>query len=103
MPVGPNGPDPFDGSFTHSGDAFTVTGSGDIAPEVPETWDGLGSKAEYSLYGTVVGLIAVIIVAALFMTAEYRRGLIRLTLAASPRRGRSSPPRRWSSAWLPSS
>jgi ABC-type transport system involved in multi-copper enzyme maturation permease subunit len=30
----------------------------------------------------------VIIVATMFMTAEYRRGLIRLTLAASPRRGR---------------
>jgi ABC-type transport system involved in multi-copper enzyme maturation permease subunit len=88
MPVGPNGPNPFNGSFTRSGDAFRVTGSGDIAPEVPETWNGLGTKAEDALYGTVVALIAVIIVAALFMTAEYRRGLIRLTLAASPRRGR---------------
>ena len=29
-----------------------------------------------------------IVVAAMFMTAEYRRGLIRTTLAASPRRGR---------------
>jgi ABC-type transport system involved in multi-copper enzyme maturation permease subunit len=36
----------------------------------------------------VVGIIAVAIVAALFITAEYRRGLIRLTFAASPRRGR---------------
>jgi ABC-type transport system involved in multi-copper enzyme maturation permease subunit len=89
MPVGPNGPDPFNGSFTHSGDAFRVTGSGDIAPAVPETWNGLGTKAEDALYGTVVGLIAVIIVAALFVTAEYRRGLIRLTFAASPRRGRA--------------
>jgi ABC-type transport system involved in multi-copper enzyme maturation permease subunit len=30
----------------------------------------------------------VIVVAAMFMTAEYRRGLIRVTFAASPRRGR---------------
>jgi ABC-type transport system involved in multi-copper enzyme maturation permease subunit len=30
----------------------------------------------------------VIVVGALFITAEYRRGLIRVTLAASPRRGR---------------
>jgi ABC-type transport system involved in multi-copper enzyme maturation permease subunit len=30
----------------------------------------------------------VIVVATMFITAEYRRGLIRVTLAASPRRGR---------------
>jgi ABC-type transport system involved in multi-copper enzyme maturation permease subunit len=35
-----------------------------------------------------IGLIAVMVVGALFITAEYRRGLIRVTLAASPRRGR---------------
>ena len=33
-------------------------------------------------------LIVVVVVGALFITAEYRRGLIRTTLAASPRRGR---------------
>jgi ABC-type transport system involved in multi-copper enzyme maturation permease subunit len=38
--------------------------------------------------GAFAGLIAVIVVATMFMTAEYRRGLIRTTLAASPRRGR---------------
>ena len=38
--------------------------------------------------GTFAALIAVIVVGALFITAEYRRGLIRTTLAASPRRGR---------------
>ncbi len=35
-----------------------------------------------------IGLIAVIVVAAMFVTGEYRRGLIRVTLAATPRRGR---------------
>src|SRR6185437_6360924 len=35
-----------------------------------------------------VGLLALVVVAALFVTAEYRRGLIRLTLAATPARGR---------------
>src|SRR6185437_15476771 len=35
-----------------------------------------------------VGLLALVVVAALFVTAEYRRGLIRLTLAATPSRGR---------------
>ena len=34
------------------------------------------------------GLIAVLVIAVMFITAEYRRGLIRITLAASPRRGR---------------
>ncbi len=34
------------------------------------------------------GLIAVIVIGVMFITAEYRRGLIRTTLAASPRRGR---------------
>jgi ABC-type transport system involved in multi-copper enzyme maturation permease subunit len=38
--------------------------------------------------GAVAGLIALVVVAAMFITAEYRRGLIRTTLIASPRRGR---------------
>jgi hypothetical protein len=42
---------------------------------------------EQTLLGAAAGLIAVIVVAAMFMTAEYRRGLIRVTFAASPRRG----------------
>jgi ABC-type transport system involved in multi-copper enzyme maturation permease subunit len=65
-----------------SGGTFTVTGSGDIAPAVG------GTGIERTLIGAFAGLIAVIVVAALFITAEYRRGLIRTTLAASPRRGR---------------
>ena len=36
------------------------------------------------LIGTFAGLIAVAVVATMFMSAEYRRGLIRTTLAASP-------------------
>jgi ABC-type transport system involved in multi-copper enzyme maturation permease subunit len=38
--------------------------------------------------GTFAGLIAMVVIATMFITAEYRRGLIRTTLAASPRRGR---------------
>lgn len=78
----------FDGTFSQAGGAFTVTGSGDIAPDVPEAPDGNGSTVQNALIGGVFALIAVIIVAALFVTAEYRRGMIRLTFAASPRRGR---------------
>jgi ABC-type transport system involved in multi-copper enzyme maturation permease subunit len=73
--------------FSRSGDSLSVRGSGDIAPAVggdPSPGRGL----DRTLVGTFAGLIALIVVAVLFITAEYRRGLIRTTLAASPRRGR---------------
>ena len=41
-----------------------------------------------ALVGTFFGLIPLIVVAAMFITAEYRRGLIRVSLTAAPRRGR---------------
>ena len=70
---------------------FTVSGSGDIGPLLggPGMSEGGGdiTLRDY-LYGTFAGLIAVAVVAAMFMTSEYRRGLIRTTLAASPNRGR---------------
>ena len=71
------------GGFTKSVGTFTLAGSGDIAPYVTDV-DPLGTV----LKGSLVGLLAVIAVGALFITAEYRRGLIRTTFAASPRRGR---------------
>jgi ABC-type transport system involved in multi-copper enzyme maturation permease subunit len=69
---------------------FTVTGSGDIAPFMAGAGSGAGPTGtiEQHLVGTFAALIAVIVIAAMFMTAEYRRGLIRTTFAASPRRGR---------------
>jgi ABC-type transport system involved in multi-copper enzyme maturation permease subunit len=67
-----------------------VTGSGDIAP-IPAGHGGPADSAttltDY-LLGTFAGLIALAVIAAMFMTAEYRRSLIRITLAASPRRDR---------------
>lgn len=72
--------------FQAAGDRFTVRGSGDIAPVVPGRGD-IESTVGGSLVGVFAGLIAVIVVATMFITAEYRRGLIRTTLAASPRRG----------------
>ncbi len=71
------------GGFTRSGGTFTLAGSGDIAPYVTDV-DPLGTV----LKGSLVGLLAVIALGALFITAEYRRGLIRTTFTASPRRGR---------------
>ncbi len=74
---------PHQAGVQSSGGTFAVTGSGDIAPYVP-ILDPLG----LSFKGTLVGLIAVIALAALFITAEYRRGMIRTTFTASPHRGR---------------
>ena len=82
---GPAGNGPQAEQFTQSGSTYTVTGSGDIAPADSKQ---AGQPIEQSLAGDFAGLIALIVVAALFVTAEYRRGLIRVTLAASPRRGR---------------
>ena len=72
---------------TTAGQRLTVTGTGDIAPTVAGL-AGAGAPVEQTLAGAFVGLIVVIVLATLFMTSEYRRGLIRITLAASPRRGR---------------
>ena len=41
-----------------------------------------------TLAGTFAGLIAVLVVGTMFITAEFRRGLIRVTLTASPQRNR---------------
>ncbi|HTW02410.1 MAG TPA: ABC transporter permease subunit, partial [Streptosporangiaceae bacterium] len=49
---------------------------------------GLNSTIEDHLVGAFAALIVMVVVGAMFMTAEYRRGLIRTTLAATPRRGR---------------
>jgi hypothetical protein len=46
-----------------------------------------GLPVAQALAGAFAGLIALAVVAAMFMTAEYRTGLLAVTLAASPRRG----------------
>jgi len=71
------------GRFRQSGGTFTVAGSGDIAPFVP-----IVDPLQVTFYGTLFGAIAIIALGAVFITGEYRRGMIRTTLAASPRRGR---------------
>jgi ABC-type transport system involved in multi-copper enzyme maturation permease subunit len=78
------------GGYHQAGGRFTVTGSGDIAPIAAGhggPLDAAATVADY-LLGTFAGLIALAVVATMFITAEYRRSLIRVTLAASPRRGR---------------
>jgi ABC-type transport system involved in multi-copper enzyme maturation permease subunit len=78
------------GSYHQAAGMFTVTGQGDIAPIPAGHGGGADSALLVSgfLIGTFAGLIALGVVAAMFITAEYRRSLIRVTFAASPRRGR---------------
>jgi hypothetical protein len=71
------------GGYRHAGGAFTIRGSGDIAPAVTAGGD---TAASILLQPLVVALLVWVIVATLFVTSEYRRGLIRTTLAAIPNR-----------------
>jgi hypothetical protein len=73
------------GTLRQSADTVIVTGSGDISPLAGE---GDVLSIQRALDGTFFGLIALIVVGAMYITAEYRRGLIRVSLTAEPRRGR---------------
>ncbi|MEV0321473.1 DUF1349 domain-containing protein [Streptomyces sp. NPDC050658] len=73
-----------DGELRRSGGTFTVSGSGDIAPGTPMQPDLVAA----ALTGTQLGLVLIAALGVLFITAEYRRGMIRTTFAVSPRRGR---------------
>ncbi len=67
-----------------------MTGSGDIGPIVAGGVNSsyiTGTLADH-LLGVFLALLVIVVIAAMFITVEYRRGLIRTTLAASPRRGR---------------
>jgi ABC-type transport system involved in multi-copper enzyme maturation permease subunit len=76
------------GKYTQSGGSLTLTGSGDIAPADAQIDSLGGTSIDSTLQGGFAGMIAVVVLGALFITVEYRRGLIRLTMAATPRRGR---------------
>ncbi|NUT37893.1 MAG: ABC transporter permease subunit [Hamadaea sp.] len=79
MPKSATGPS----EVTESGGVYTVTGSGRIGPQtVPD------DPVQIALIGVLAGIMALIAVGVLFATAEYRRGMIRSTFAAEPRRGR---------------
>jgi ABC-type transport system involved in multi-copper enzyme maturation permease subunit len=77
------------GGMSRSGDTFAITGTGDISGYGIASWRSPGDDdvVVNSLFGVRVGMIAVIALGVLFVTAEYRTGLIRTTLAAGPRRG----------------
>jgi hypothetical protein len=72
------------GEYHRSGGAFIVSGSGDIAPAIA---GGFASTLSSTMpLAIVVGLIVLVVVAAMFVTTEYRRDLIRTTFTAIPRR-----------------
>jgi ABC-type transport system involved in multi-copper enzyme maturation permease subunit len=73
--------------FSQTAGTFTISGSGDIAPAV-SGGAGIGVTIAQTLVGMFAGLIVVAVVGATFMTAEYRRRLIRIRFTASPGRGR---------------
>jgi ABC-type transport system involved in multi-copper enzyme maturation permease subunit len=79
---------PAPGTLRHDAGALTVAGFGDISPAAGNAYGGSGVSLQRTLDGTFFGLIPLIVVAAMFITAEFRRGLIRVSLTAAPRRGR---------------
>jgi hypothetical protein len=83
----PGGGQPYTGFQQTGASAFTVTGMGNIAPDVPGNNGGTSEPITRTLTGTFAGLIVVIVIGAIYITAEYRRGMIRTTFAATPARG----------------
>ena len=74
------------GSFTEADGRFTVSGAGDLGVLQPALGDD--DVVRDGLSGILIGFIAIGVVAALFITTEFRRGIIRTTFTASPHRGR---------------
>jgi ABC-type transport system involved in multi-copper enzyme maturation permease subunit len=79
---------PVPGTLRQGADTLTVSGFGDIGPAAGNAYGGDGQSLQRALTGTFFGLIPLIVMAAMSITAEYRRGLIRVSLTAAPRRGR---------------
>jgi ABC-type transport system involved in multi-copper enzyme maturation permease subunit len=65
------------------GDTVTLIGAGDIGP-----YEFGDDSTRTTLNAVLVGLIAIVALAVLFVTAEYKWAAISTTLAATPRRGR---------------
>ena len=70
--------------FGQAAGTFTVIGAGDIAPVA----GGSGTPIERALVGGFASLTIAAVLGVLFITTEYRRGMVRTTFTVSPRRGR---------------
>ena len=84
--VDPSGK-PVEGHFATSAGTYTLVGNGDIAPDVSGS-NTPGGSVGRTLTGAFATLTVLVVLGVLFITTEYRRGLIRTSFAASPRRGR---------------
>jgi ABC-type transport system involved in multi-copper enzyme maturation permease subunit len=73
------------GSYAQTNGSFVVTGSGDIAPLLYNQV-AANTVSDSLPFALIVGLLAAIVVATMFVTSEYRRGLIRTTFTAMPQR-----------------
>lgn len=71
-----------EGTVSEAGGTFTITGSGRIGPNPPPD-----DVVQVSLFGILAGVLVLVTIGALFMTSETKRGLLRTTLTANPRRG----------------
>ncbi|GGJ57684.1 ABC transporter permease subunit [Streptomyces brasiliensis] len=82
MPNGPRRADAEQGrTTTDASGEHTLTGRGDIAPD-----ESGGDTVQMSFQGVFVGVLFMVALGALFMTGEYKRGLIRTTFTATPGR-----------------
>lgn len=61
----------------------TITATGDIGPMVPDF-----DTPQQGLSGAAIGLIPLAALGVLFITAEFKKGMIATTFTATPRRGR---------------
>ena len=85
---------PAPGTLRQSAGALTVASFGDIGPAVGgASLHGKWSTPPGRAGRDVLRADPALVVAAMFITAEYRRGLIGVSLTAAPRRGRCLPPR----------
>lgn len=66
-----------------AGGTFTLSGAGDLGRD-----EFANDVTRTTLSGVVVGLAAVVALAVLVITSEFRRAMIRTTFAATPHRGR---------------
>jgi hypothetical protein len=71
------------GRVSEANGTYTVVGTGKVGPQPPDD-----DMLEAALIGVIAGLMALIAIGVLYATSEYRRGMIRTTFAATPRRGR---------------
>jgi len=66
-----------------AGGVYTLSGQGDIAPNEDDP-----DVVQMSFQGVLVAVLFMVALGALFITSEYKRGMIRTTFTASPHRGR---------------